>query len=150
MHHGCPKNESSYEYKASARDLSEIGCMMENLGCIGTQAVGDCNIRPGTARAAAPVAAIPASTAPRPGSRTRPMPSSRRQRSPASPSACPPTCQRPGSWRWPRCPRPPCPTDRPQRPFRPRGGAANVETPGNDPAGHGAVQPGRGRSRGDA
>lgn len=45
VHHGCPKNEF-YEYKASARALSEIGCMMENLGCIGTQAVGDCNIRP--------------------------------------------------------------------------------------------------------
>lgn len=45
VHHGCPKNEF-YEYKASARELSEIGCMMENLGCIGTQAVGDCNIRP--------------------------------------------------------------------------------------------------------
>ncbi|MCX7890633.1 MAG: HupU protein, partial [Rhodobacteraceae bacterium] len=45
VHHGCPKNEF-YEYKASAVELSEIGCMMENLGCIGTQAVGDCNIRP--------------------------------------------------------------------------------------------------------
>lgn len=45
VHHGCPKNEF-YEYKASARELSEIGCMMENLGCVGTQAVGDCNIRP--------------------------------------------------------------------------------------------------------
>ncbi|MCC5993637.1 MAG: HupU protein [Rhodobacteraceae bacterium] len=45
VHHGCPKNEF-YEYKASARELSEMGCMMEHLGCIGTQAVGDCNIRP--------------------------------------------------------------------------------------------------------
>ncbi len=45
VHHACPKNEF-YEYKASARDLSELGCMMEHLGCIGTQAVGDCNIRP--------------------------------------------------------------------------------------------------------
>lgn len=45
VHHGCPKNEF-YEYKASARHLSDLGCMMENLGCIGTQAVGDCNIRP--------------------------------------------------------------------------------------------------------
>uniref|UniRef100_UPI0035B02C76 NADH-quinone oxidoreductase subunit B family protein n=1 Tax=Paenirhodobacter enshiensis TaxID=1105367 RepID=UPI0035B02C76 len=45
VHHGCPKNEF-YEYKASAEALSEIGCMMEHLGCIGTQAVGDCNIRP--------------------------------------------------------------------------------------------------------
>lgn len=45
VHHGCPKNEF-YEYKASARDLSDMGCMMEHLGCIGTQAVGDCNIRP--------------------------------------------------------------------------------------------------------
>jgi len=45
VHHGCPKNEY-YEYKASAEILSEIGCMMEHLGCVGTQAVGDCNIRP--------------------------------------------------------------------------------------------------------
>ncbi|CUH75937.1 HupU protein [Tropicibacter naphthalenivorans] len=44
VHHACPKNEF-YEYKASATELSEMGCMMENLGCIGTQAVGDCNIR---------------------------------------------------------------------------------------------------------
>ena len=45
VHHGCSKNEF-YEYKASARDLSEIGCMMEHLGCVGTQAHGDCNTRP--------------------------------------------------------------------------------------------------------
>lgn len=45
VHHACPKNEF-YEYKASATKLSEMGCMMEHLGCIGTQAVGDCNIRP--------------------------------------------------------------------------------------------------------
>ena len=44
VHHACSKNEF-YEYKASAAALSEIGCMMENLGCVGTQAVGDCNIR---------------------------------------------------------------------------------------------------------
>ncbi|MGP9790406.1 NADH-quinone oxidoreductase subunit B family protein [Roseinatronobacter sp. NSM] len=45
VHHGCSRNEF-YEYKASARALSDRGCMMEHLGCIGTQAVGDCNIRP--------------------------------------------------------------------------------------------------------
>ncbi|MFD2172573.1 HupU protein [Rhodobacter lacus] len=45
VHHGCPKNEY-YEYKASAVMLSDLGCMMEHLGCVGTQAVGDCNIRP--------------------------------------------------------------------------------------------------------
>ena len=45
VHHGCSRNEF-YEYKASARELSDMGCMMEHLGCIGTQAVGDCNIRP--------------------------------------------------------------------------------------------------------
>ena len=45
VHHGCPRNEF-YEYKASALQLSDLGCMMEHLGCIGTQAVGDCNIRP--------------------------------------------------------------------------------------------------------
>lgn len=44
VHHGCSRNEY-YEYKASAESLSEIGCMMENLGCVGTQAHGDCNTR---------------------------------------------------------------------------------------------------------
>lgn len=45
VHHACSKNEY-YEYKASAEALSQSGCMMEHLGCIGTQAHGDCNIRP--------------------------------------------------------------------------------------------------------
>lgn len=44
VHHACPKNEF-YEYKASARELGQMGCLMEHLGCVGTQAVGDCNIR---------------------------------------------------------------------------------------------------------
>ena len=44
VHHGCPRNEY-YEYKASAEKLSDLGCMMENLGCLGTQAHGDCNTR---------------------------------------------------------------------------------------------------------
>ncbi|MCQ0988205.1 NADH-quinone oxidoreductase subunit B family protein [Jiella marina] len=44
VHHGCSRNEY-YEYKASAHHLSELGCMMENLGCLGTQAHGDCNTR---------------------------------------------------------------------------------------------------------
>ncbi len=44
VHHACPKNEF-YEYKASAVELSQMGCMMEHLGCVGTQAAGDCNIR---------------------------------------------------------------------------------------------------------
>lgn len=45
VHHGCGRNEF-YEYKASAEQLSDMGCMMENLGCKGTQARADCNIRP--------------------------------------------------------------------------------------------------------
>jgi ferredoxin hydrogenase small subunit len=45
VHHGCPRNEY-YEFKASAGRLSELGCLMEHLGCVGTQAHGDCNIRP--------------------------------------------------------------------------------------------------------
>ncbi len=45
VHHGCTKNEF-YEYKASAERLGQEGCMMEHLGCIGTQAHADCNIRP--------------------------------------------------------------------------------------------------------
>ena len=45
VHHGCPRNEF-YEYKASAEKVSDLGCLMENLGCLGTQAKADCNIRP--------------------------------------------------------------------------------------------------------
>jgi len=44
VHHGCPRNEY-YEYKASAKNPSEQGCLMENMGCLGTQARADCNIR---------------------------------------------------------------------------------------------------------
>ncbi|MEJ2630044.1 MAG: HupU protein [Acidihalobacter sp.] len=44
-HHGCPRNEF-YEYKASAVQPSDLGCMMEHLGCLGTQAHADCNTRP--------------------------------------------------------------------------------------------------------
>ena len=43
-HHGCSRNEF-YEFKASAERFSERGCLMENLGCKATQAVGDCNQR---------------------------------------------------------------------------------------------------------
>lgn len=45
VHHGCPRNEY-YEFKASAQKTSDLGCLMENLGCKGTQAHGDCNTRP--------------------------------------------------------------------------------------------------------
>lgn len=44
VHHGCPRNEF-YEFKASAEHPSELGCMMEHLGCLGTQAHADCNTR---------------------------------------------------------------------------------------------------------
>jgi len=44
VHHGCPRNEF-YEYKASAEQAGEQGCMMEHLGCLGTQARADCNQR---------------------------------------------------------------------------------------------------------
>lgn len=44
VHHGCPRNEY-YEFKASAEKPSDLGCMMENLGCLGTQAHADCNLR---------------------------------------------------------------------------------------------------------
>ncbi|MCP3882213.1 MAG: HupU protein [Sulfitobacter sp.] len=44
VHHGCPRNEY-YEYKASAEKHSDLGCLMENLGCLGTQAHADCNTR---------------------------------------------------------------------------------------------------------
>jgi NiFe hydrogenase small subunit HydA len=44
VHHGCDRNEY-YEYKASASRPSDLGCLMENMGCKGTQAHADCNIR---------------------------------------------------------------------------------------------------------
>lgn len=44
VHHGCPRNEY-YEFKASAEKASDLGCLMENLGCLGTQAQADCNTR---------------------------------------------------------------------------------------------------------
>ncbi len=44
VHHGCPRNEY-YEYKASAQLPSEQGCLMEHMGCLGTQARADCNLR---------------------------------------------------------------------------------------------------------
>lgn len=45
VHHGCGRNEF-YEFKASAEKASDLGCLMENLGCKGTQAHADCNLRP--------------------------------------------------------------------------------------------------------
>ncbi|HDR9203671.1 TPA: HupU protein [Burkholderia vietnamiensis] len=44
VHHGCTRNEF-YEYKASAVRPSDLGCMMEHMGCKGTQAHADCNTR---------------------------------------------------------------------------------------------------------
>lgn len=44
VHHGCPRNEY-YEFKASAEKPSDLGCMMEHMGCKGTQVHADCNIR---------------------------------------------------------------------------------------------------------
>lgn len=43
-HHGCPRNEY-YEFKASAQEYGQIGCLFENLGCNGTCCSSDCNIR---------------------------------------------------------------------------------------------------------
>jgi uptake hydrogenase small subunit len=44
VHHGCPRNEF-YEYKASAKQHCQLGCLMEHMGCMGTQAQADCNTR---------------------------------------------------------------------------------------------------------
>ena len=45
VHQGCARNEY-YEFKASAEHPSEQGCLMEHMGCKGTQAHADCNLRP--------------------------------------------------------------------------------------------------------
>jgi ferredoxin hydrogenase small subunit len=44
VHHGCTRNEY-YEYKASAENPGDLGCLMEHMGCKGTQAHADCNTR---------------------------------------------------------------------------------------------------------
>lgn len=44
VHHGCTRNEF-YEFKASALKPSDLGCMMEHMGCKGTQVHADCNTR---------------------------------------------------------------------------------------------------------
>jgi ferredoxin hydrogenase small subunit len=44
VHHGCTRNEY-YEFKASATKPSDLGCLMEHMGCKGTQAHADCNTR---------------------------------------------------------------------------------------------------------
>ena len=44
VHHGCTRNEY-YEFKASAQKPSDLGCLMENMGCQGTVAHADCNTR---------------------------------------------------------------------------------------------------------
>lgn len=44
VHHGCTRNEY-YEFKASAEKPSDLGCMMEHMGCKGTQVHADCNTR---------------------------------------------------------------------------------------------------------
>lgn len=43
-HHACPRNEY-YEFKASAQEYSQQGCLFENLGCKATQCESDCNER---------------------------------------------------------------------------------------------------------
>jgi ferredoxin hydrogenase small subunit len=45
VHHGCNRNEF-YEFKASAEKHGDQGCLMEHMGCKGTQAHADCNQRP--------------------------------------------------------------------------------------------------------
>jgi len=45
VHHGCHRNEY-YEFKASAEKPGDQGCLMEHMGCKGTQAHADCNLRP--------------------------------------------------------------------------------------------------------
>jgi ferredoxin hydrogenase small subunit len=45
VHHGCNRNEF-YEFKASAEKSGDQGCLMEHMGCKGTQAHADCNQRP--------------------------------------------------------------------------------------------------------
>ncbi len=43
-HHGCPRNEF-YEFKSSAEEFGQLGCLFEFLGCRGTQCESDCNNR---------------------------------------------------------------------------------------------------------
>jgi Ni,Fe-hydrogenase I small subunit len=105
VHHGCARNEY-YEFKASAEELGDLGCMMENLGCKGTQARADCNTRAWNGSGSCLTGDTPASIAPRRGLRNRATVFQPHPRSAAFPSACPPTCPRHGLSLWPACPRP--------------------------------------------
>jgi hypothetical protein len=104
VHHGCTRNEY-YEFKASADKPSDLGCLMENMGCKGTQAHADCNTRLWNGEGSCTRGGYACISCTEPGFQDPGHPSTRRPSWPASPSACPPTCPRPGSSRWPRCPR---------------------------------------------
>ena len=103
VHHGCTRNEF-YEYKASAEKPSDQGCMMEHMGCKGTQAHADCNTRLWNGEGSCTRGGYACISCTEPGFQEPVIRSTKRPRSRAYRSACPPTCPRPGSWRWPRCP----------------------------------------------
>jgi ferredoxin hydrogenase small subunit len=83
VHHGCTRNEF-YEYKASAEKPSDLGCMMEHMGCKGTQAHADCNTRLWNGEGSCTRGGYACISCTEPGFESRATPSTRRPRSPAS------------------------------------------------------------------
>jgi hypothetical protein len=80
------------------------GCLMENLGCKGTQAHADCNLRPWNGSGSCLRGGFACIACTEPGFES---PGHAFQETPklaGIPSACRPTCPRPGSSRWPRSP----------------------------------------------
>jgi hypothetical protein len=103
VHHGCPRNEY-YEFKASAQKLSDLGCLMENLGCKGTQANADCNLRPWNGVGSCVRGGFACISCTEPGFEEPGHPFMETPKIAGIPTGCRSTCRKPGSSRSPRCP----------------------------------------------
>jgi Ni,Fe-hydrogenase I small subunit len=102
VHHGCPRNEY-YEFKASAEKHSDQGCLMEQLGCKGTQAHADCNQRLWNGEGSCLRGGYACIRCTEPGFEEPGHAFETTPKVAGIPIGLPPTCPRPGSSRWRPC-----------------------------------------------
>jgi hypothetical protein len=86
------------------REASDLGCLMENLGCKGTQAHADCNLRPWNGVGSCLRGGFACIALYRTRFRGTRPPFMETPKVAGIPIGLPPTCPRPGSSRWPPCP----------------------------------------------